>query len=299
MLANWLRREYARLLASGAQLLLVIVGMRLESRRGWLYCLAAIALISVFTWVSSLRRLRTLRNTPTSKIVSAAQGYVELVGRGAQFCEPPLLSPLRKVPCLWSRYRVEESDRSEWRTVDSGETSNSFMLRDETGECVIDPEHAEIVTRHCDEWQQENCRYTEWTLIEQDPLYVIGQFRTRSDGDLLSDERQALSQLLADWKADMPALLARFDLDRDGRLNNDEWELARTAARREVQAVARDFQAQAATSIVSQPQDGRFFLISNLSQTDLSRRYLLWTLAHLTIFFGSLGGLGWVLNHWR
>ena len=201
MLANWLRREYARLLASGAQLLLVIVGMRLDSRRGWLYCLAAIALIRVFTWVSSLRRLRTLRNTPTSKIVSAAQGYVELVGRGAQFCEPPLLSPLRKVPCLWSRYRVEESDRSEWRTVDSGETSNSFMLRDETGECVIDPEHAEIVTRHCDEWQQENCRYTEWTLIEQDPLYVIGQFRTRSDGDLLSDERQALSQLLADWKA--------------------------------------------------------------------------------------------------
>jgi hypothetical protein len=299
MLGSWLRREYAQLLTSGAQLLLLIIGLRLNSRTGWLYCLAAMALISVFAWVSSLYRLRTIRNTPTSRIASAAQGHVELVGRGAQFCDPPVLSQLRHQPCLWSRYRVEERDRSQWKMIDSGETTNSFMLRDESGECVIDPENAEIITRHCDQWLDGDCRYTEWKLIEQDLLYVIGRFRTQRDGILLFDQRQELSQLLADWKADMPTLLARFDLDRDGRLNPDEWELARLAATREVEKVARDFQAQSATSIISQAPDGQLFLISNISQASLSRRYLLWGLAHLTIFFASLGGLGWALNHWQ
>ena len=296
MLTNWLRREYAKLLTSGAQLLLLFIGMRLNTRPVWLVCLAAIALISVFAWLSSLYRLRTIRNTPTSRIASAAQGYIELEGRGAQFCDPPILSQLRHQPCLWSRYRVEERDKSDWRTLESGETSYSFMLRDETGECVIDPEHAEIITQHCDQWQKDNFRYTEWKLIEQDLLYVIGQFRTHSDGILVFDKRQALSEMLADWKADMPALLARFDLDKDGQLSPDEWELARQAAKREVEKVEGDFQAQGATSIVSQPQDGQMFLISNISQAHLSRRYLLWGLAHLIIFFGALGGLGWVLN---
>lgn len=296
MLTNWLRREYAKLITSCAQLLLLLVAMRLNTRPVWLACLAVIALISVFAWLSALYRLRTLRNTPTSRIASAAQGYIELEGRGAQFCDPPILSQLRHQPCLWSRFRVEERQQDEWKTLDSGETSHSFMLRDGTGECVIDPEHAEIITQHCDQWQQENFRYTEWKLIEQDRLYVIGQFRTHSDDVLFFDKRQALSEMLADWKADMPGLLARFDLDKDGVLNADEWELARVAAKHEVEKVDRDFQAQPATSSVSQPPDGRLFLISNISQARLSRRYLLWGLAHLIVFFASLGGLGWFFS---
>ena len=82
-------------------------------------------------------------------------------------------------------------------------------------------------------------------------------------------------------------------------MSPDEWELARLAAAREVEKVASDFQAQSATSIISRPTDGQFFLISNISQASLSRRYLLWGLAHLMIFFGSLGGFGWALNHWQ
>ena len=76
-----LRRSYVQLITSGAQLLLLIVGIRLESRSGWLYCLALMAIISVFAWLSSLNRLRAIRDTPTSRVASAAQGYVELTGR--------------------------------------------------------------------------------------------------------------------------------------------------------------------------------------------------------------------------
>jgi len=84
-----LRREYAHLVTSGAQLLLLLVGLKLESRNGWLVCLSIMAAISILAWLSALNRLRTIRDTPTSKIASAVQGYVELTGRGHPFGEHP------------------------------------------------------------------------------------------------------------------------------------------------------------------------------------------------------------------
>ena len=61
-----LRREYAQLVTSGAQLALLFVGFYLESREGWLGCLSVMALISFFAWLSALHRLRMVRDTPTS-----------------------------------------------------------------------------------------------------------------------------------------------------------------------------------------------------------------------------------------
>ena len=293
-----LRREYAQLLTSGAQLLLVLIGFHFHSRHGWLGCLAATALISIFAWLSSLARVRAIRDTPTSKIASAAQGYVELSGFGEPFGEVPMLSKLNQLPCLWYRYKVEQRNfENKWKTVDSGEVNETFILRDDTGTCVVDPENAEIVTQHCDHWQQGDYRYTEWKLIRHDPIYVIGQFRTQGGSTLEFDTRAELNALLAEWKKDMPALRERFDLNNDGKLDEDEWFLARQAAKREVQKGLREAQAQPDINIICQPRDGKLFLMSNLSQEKLSRRYLLWTWLHLIIFFGSLGGVGWVLKH--
>jgi len=292
-----LRREYAQLVTSGAQLLLLFIGAQLESRNGWLFCLAAIAMFSVFAWQSALRRLRAVRDTPTSKIASAAQGYVELIGRGQSFDEMPLLSKLTQLPCLWYRYKIERRDSDkDWKTEDSGESSDSFTLRDDSGECVVDPEHAEIVTRHRDQWQNENYRYTEWKLLKQDNLYVIGQFRTQGGSTLVFDSRAELNGLLAEWKRDMPALHARFDLDKDGELNMDEWLLARQAAKREVAKRQREAQTQPDIHIIGQPRDGKLFLISNLTPEKLSRRYLIWSWVHLVIFFAALAGIGWLLQ---
>jgi len=296
MLAS-LRREYAQLVTSGAQLLLLFVAAQLESRDGWLYCLAAMALLSVFAWQSALRRLRAVRDTPTSKIASAAQGYVELIGRGQQFGELPLLGKLTQLPCLWYRYKVERRDSDkDWQIEDSGESGDSFLLRDESGACVVDPEHAEIVTRHRDQWQQGGYRYTEWKLLKQDSIYVIGQFRTQGGSTLTFDNRAELNALLAEWKKNMPALHARFDLNKDGELSMDEWLLARSAAKREVTKKLRAARAQPDIHIIGQPRDGKLFLISNLTPDRLSRRYLLWTWAHLAIFFASLGAFGWLLQ---
>jgi hypothetical protein len=297
-LQDWLHREYAQLLTSGAQLLLVLFGMRLQTRDGWLYCFFAIALVSVLAWLSTLYRLRALRNTPTSKIASAAQGYVELVGRGQAYCEKPLYSVLSRRPCLWCRYKIEQRDsRGNWEHTDSGQTYDSFVLRDDTGTCVIDPERAEIVTRHYRQWREDNYRYTEWNLLEGDIVYVIGQFSTQGGSTLAFNPRMEMNTLLTEWKQDIPGLLARFDLNKDGELSMDEWVLVQQAAKCEIDKTMSEMQLQPDVHYMSKPSDGRLYLIGNIPQQKLLRRYLIWSWVHLVIFFGALSGIGWVLQH--
>lgn len=292
-----LRREYGQLVTSGAQLLLLFFGFRLGTHTGWLITLVLITSISVFAWLSALNRLRAVRDTPTSKIASAAQGYVELTGRGGLVKESPLLSKFTALPCLWYRYTVKrKTSNNKWETIDSGESKDCFFLRDETGVCLVDPEEAEIITRHKDEWQKDGYYYTEWKLIDHDYLYVIGEFRTQGGSNLEFNSRAELNALLAEWKKDLPTLHARFDLDNNGELDMKEWMLARSAARREVDKRLREAQAQLDIHLMGQPRDGKLFLISNITSEKLSRRYLLWAWAHLIIFFSSLGGLGWLLQ---
>lgn len=292
-----LRREYAQLVTSGAQLLLLFVGFQLESREGWLGCLSAMALVSFFAWLSALYRLRMIRGTPTSKVASAAQGYVELVGRGRPCDDIPLISKLRGLPCLWYRYQVERrSTKNQWETVDRGESSEPFVLRDDSGDCVIGPEQAEIVTRHRDQWTEGDHRYTEWKFIQGDSIYALGEFRTRSVGAEF-DARAELNTLLAEWKRDLPTLHARFDLDNNGEIDMKEWMLARQAARREIDKKKREAQSQPDIHLLIQPRDGKLFLISNLSPEKLSRRYLFWSWAHLAIFFSALSAVSWMLSN--
>ncbi|MFA6922569.1 MAG: hypothetical protein WC216_12065 [Gallionella sp.] len=291
-----LRREYAQLVTSGAQLLLLFVGIKLESREGWLGTLSAMALVSFFAWLSALHRLRTIRDTPTSKIASAAQGYVELIGRGRPFGDTPLISKLRGLPCLWHRYKIERrTSKDKWETEENGESSDSFVLRDDSSDCVIDPDQAEIVTKHRDQWTEGDYRYTEWKFIQDDSLYVIGEFRTRSLGAEF-DARTELNALLAEWKKDMPTLHARFDLDRNGELDMKEWALARQAAKREIGKKRNVALTQPDIHLICRPYDGKLFLISNLTPEKLSRRYLFWSWMHLAIFFAALTGIGWLLQ---
>ena len=221
---------------------------------------------------------------------------MELIGRGQPFEEALLLSKFTQLPCLWYRYKVEQrTAQNKWKTIDSGETNETFLLRDDSGACVVDPEQAEIITKHRDQWTKDNYRYTEWKLIKEDSLYVIGEFRTQS-GAMEFNSREELNALLTEWKKDMPALHARFDLNKDNVLDMEEWLLARQAAIREVEGKMRSAQAQPDINIVSQPHDGKLFLISNLTPDKLSRRYQFWTWAHLAIFFGALSAFGWLLQ---
>jgi hypothetical protein len=288
-----LRREYANLVTSGAQLLLMVVGVKLESRAGWLASTALMAAVSVFAWGSAFRRARAVADTPTSKVASAAQGYAELRGAGRALGGAPLLSPLTHLPCLWYRYRVErKTSDDKWTLESHGESDASFILDDGSGEVMLDPEGAEMLVTRKDTWTEGERRYTQWLLLERQSIYALGQFATRGAVDLKLDAGEDVKLLLAEWKKQPQALLARFDLDGNGELDMKEWELARRQAGREVAANHRELRNRADVHVMHAPADGRLYLISDLDPDRLARRYRFWSWAHLAIFFGALIGLG-------
>lgn len=290
-----LRREYDQLVTSGAQLVLLVFGIQSESRQGWLICLGLLALISLAAWLSALHRRRALDDTPTSRVASAAQGYVELRGSGRALAGMPLLSPLSGFPCLWYRFQIEEkSHDGKWRTVERGESTSSFILDDGSGECVIDPENAEVMTRHKNVRNTGKRRHSEWTLQIGDPIYALGDFRTIGGASLELDAAGDARELLGEWKAQPQALLKRFDLDGNGELSMQEWTLARQAARREIAQRHAELRAAADTHLLRRPADGRLFLVANLDPQGISRRYLYWAGFHLAVFFAAIGALPWV-----
>jgi len=291
---NSLRQQYAELITSGGQLILLFAGFHLESREGWLWTLSGIALISLFAWYSALHRYRLISGTPTSRVASAAQGYVELVGT-AQAHGEPILGKYSRLPCLWYRYKVEKKNhKNAWQTESTGQSEAPFCLDDGSGRCVIDPRGAEIVTRHKDTWQAGGHRYTEWKLIRNDPLYALGEFRTIGGSNNPVTRNDLVKQVIRKWKMDNTSLMQRFDLDGNGSLDLDEWMLARQAAEREADKRLAAARAEPDVHFLRQPQDGRLFLLGNLSPKKLARRYALWTWLHLAILFGALGGVAWL-----
>jgi hypothetical protein len=294
-----LRKSYGQLITSGAQLLLLLIGLETESREGWIACLALIALISLFAWISTLRRRRAITDTPTSRIASAAQGYVELTGDGRPLDHPPLLSHLTRLPCLWYRFVVEEKTGNDdkWKTVERGESEVPFLIDDGSGRCVVDVEGAEILTRHKETWTEGRYRNTEWKLLINDQVYALGEFKTLGGGSIDLDAGQDLNALLAEWKKNKADLLKRFDLNGDGELDMQEWGLARQAARREVTKLHREARNESDVHTLSCPRNGRHYLLSNLDPNKLARRYLLWAVFHVVVFLAALGAIPWILRY--
>lgn len=293
-----LRREYAQLITSGGQLLLLLVGLHIGSHTVWLWCLGSMAIISLFAWYSTLYRLRAIYGTPTSRIGSAAQGYVELIGHG-EIYGSPILSRYSNLPCLWCRYKLEHkrSDNKGWSTEEHGENAAPFLIDDGTGKCVVDPQGAEVLTKHKDSWTKGDYRYTEWRLLDIDFIYTLGEFKTVGGSNTTVTQDELVKQVLTEWKMDNEDLLKRFDLDNNGVLDMQEWMLARSAAKREAEKRMNEVLAEPDTNFMLQPHDGRLYLISNLDPDDLARRFKLWAWAHIIILFGALGGLAWLMRH--
>lgn len=288
-----LRREYGQLVTSGAQLLLLIVAAKTEEPLGWFICVALMVPISFFAWRSALARYRAIADTPTSRIASAAQGYVELTGEGKPLDGLPLLSKLTGLAVLWYRWRVEEKRGKDWHTVDSGESEDSFIIDDGSGSCVIDPATAEILVDEKSTWTEGGRRYTEWRFTKGEQLYAIGEFRTHNIATELDAEAD-IKALLEDWKRDRPALLKRFDLDSNGEISVEEWALARAAARREIVRQHANARNAADLHTMNAPASGQMYLLSNLDPDKLAGRYRLWAILHLVIFFGGLAALPWL-----
>lgn len=107
------RGHYVDTLTSASHLGLLAFALHTGERAVWLICLALIALISFFAWASGYKRVRTIADVPTSRIASAAQGYVELFGRASVDRDNLVASPLSGVSCIWFRYWVYTKDNDK------------------------------------------------------------------------------------------------------------------------------------------------------------------------------------------
>lgn len=261
--------------------------------------LGAAAFITTFVF---LHRKRLIEDMPTSLLRSAAQGYIEVEGTARLMDGPPIVCPLTATRCVWWRYKVEEKrhrvdsrgrSRTEWVTVDSGRSDDSFLLDDGTGACVVDPTGASVIPTLSRRWYGRGVRpdtgpeagrgfwrsafashrYTEELILPEDAVYALGAFRTQSGGADAFDEQVDVRELLGKWKHDRK-MMAMFDVNKDGNVDVKEWEAARRMAIRRV----RDEHVQRAVAtpdlhILSKPRDRRPYILSGIPQATLIRRY--------------------------
>ena len=276
--------------------LALVTANHIGGRGSWLSAFAFVCASGLAAWAGNTRRQRLIHDLPTSRIASAAQGYVELSGRIEQHADEMLPAKLSQTPCVWYRYQIEKKDSDgDWRVEEFGDSDQTFLLSDATGSCVIDPEGAEITTRHKDVWTDTDKRYTEYLLLPDDDLYALGEFTTLGYEASPQDARREMSELLAQWKSDRKELLRRFDANGDGELDLAEWETVRQAAEEQVHAQQRERAAGSPVHLLGKPKIKRPFLLSNLGHDGLSKRYRLWAWAHLAIFVAGCGGFAYYL----
>lgn len=284
------------------------------------------------------RRVRAMTATRTSRIGNARRGYVEFEGRAKAASETDLKGPLTGTPCVWYEYEITRQmgghgsdNHSRWVTVDRGRSEDAFALRDATGECLVDPDGAKVITAPADtdRWighserptrgpakrgsggglfpgqgystfrfgrglwfsTRKDYRYTERRIRPGAPLYVLGSLDAHGAGP--GSAGASASERLRAWKRDRAGLLDRFDADGDGQIDANEWEVAR----REAAAQAAQERAQNAgahdIAVLGAPRDrSRPFLISAIPQRGLIARYRLYTGIGLTAVVAALVGMG-------
>jgi hypothetical protein len=249
------------------------------------WAVIAIAVLACCGWAAALRRARAIVELATSRIGSAAQGYVEVTGRASVDADNLILSPTGGLSCIWYRYRVYSKDNSkrEWREIDSGTSSATFEINDGSGVCRVDPDHAEVVAPEVHTTYRDDEKYVEELLFAGSNIYVLGEFSTIGGVNSVLNTREDVSDLLSTWKQDPAALKRRFDLNGDGEIDLQEWEVARRLATKTVEQQHREIRLQPGVHMLRAPQDGRLFLISSLPSHTLRRRFVLWGFFHLAV----------------
>ena len=289
---------------------------------------AGSAFCSWRTW-RHVSNIRLIEDTPTAKIRSAPQGYIELEGLGKMMDGPPIIAKLSGLPCVWFRYKIEEyvthagsRNQSRWETIDKGESTDTFWLQDDTGRVVIDPEGADVTPKYKDTWRAgsslsgiayatyvkgfigsrasgNNYRFTEERINSGERLYALGLLKNVSSYTSMPTVDADVRELLRDWKKDQPTLLNRFDLNKDGNIDQTEWMLARAQAGRETMKNRQEQVIQSADglNVMGPTRDrSRPYILSAYTQAELTNRYKLWAAVYAGACF--LLGLAtvWVFN---
>jgi len=279
---------------------------------------AALALLALWRFLVRVKRDRALADTPEVRIRSAAQGYVKVKGRTQPAGPAPTAAPLSARPCVWWSYEIAHEERDSrgnrrWHTTDSGSSVEPFALVDaDDARCLVGPVKAEITPTVRNVWYGSTSwpmsgppesrsflegfgswRYTERLLGVEARVCVMGELRSHSE---VGDVNAAIAAKLHEWKQDQQALLARFDADHDGKLNDAEWEAARQPAARESQS--QNLQSSITReTVISEPPNGEPFLIAPLSEAALERREKLFAGLYLALGLVGVTVCAWAIRH--
>ena len=104
-----------------------------------------IGLIMIFDGTRKFLLMQKIKNTPTSKVRSAAVGLVELLGNVR--LKEELLSPISRARCAYHLVKCEwykSGKHGGWRTFYTLTKGNRFFLEDDTGRMLVDPAEAEL-----------------------------------------------------------------------------------------------------------------------------------------------------------
>ncbi|MCP5169548.1 MAG: LemA family protein [Hahellaceae bacterium] len=148
----------------------------------WPYIVAAISsvLMLLFCWLGLrlVKVKRYIENVPTSSTQGVVYGMAEVKGTVKLASESALRGPLTDKDCVWFNYTVEERRGSgkdaRWVTIETRKECQAFFCEDREGTLLIDPDEADMISRHAVTRRAGALRYTEQHLCPGDPLYALG-----------------------------------------------------------------------------------------------------------------------------
>lgn len=252
---------------------------------------SVIAIAAFYGMVRFLRSGRIMQDTPTSKIRSASQGFVEIAGR-AKSIEAPLRAPGTGTECAWYNYTIEKHEDSGqnkgWKTIRKEKSIYSFYVDDDTGICAVDPDLGAVKAKTKKVWRSGDYRHTEWRINEGQIVYCLGMFETEMGPSRQQVMKEGTRVLLNKWKQDRAELLRRFDANGDGEIDMDEWQQAREAAKAQTQKELDDDYEPTQHHCLVKPFNKSFpYMISAYSQDELTSRYKWYSIACVIVFLGA------------
>ena len=158
---------------------LALLGLRLSPHAGANACAALLSLAGLLLWLRTFSQGRAVQDTPTARIASAAQGYVEVRGCLKPLGGTALFLPGSQLPCVWYRVLVEERSGDEWRSAGLQVSQESLLLDDGSGECLVFWEGATLLGTHTQQWEENDRRYQQRWLAIGDTVTVLGMLRSR------------------------------------------------------------------------------------------------------------------------
>lgn len=309
-----MKRDYVDILANASYVGLLLIPFFVDHPDVWQYTLWAIAGVAILAWSSSVFRYVAISSQPVSKISSSAQGYVELIGK-VKFAQKERLQSPSGEPCVWyrrTRYELKQRSGStssnvfnffnddfdlfallglgivdnHWYEKEVEESDLTFLVEDGTGECTVKPKYADFFTKTVRTYfQGTDIKYEEALLLHGEKAYVLGEFKSLGSSRSVIDVDKEASILLAEWKIDKEAFHRRFDENKNGKIDIEEWEKARRTA---LKTVKERHASDTTWHEIAAPHDDRLFLISTFSPHELKGKFLSWSYLHLFVLFLAL-----------